>query len=407
MRIRGLTLGLALLSGLTACDSHRGAAMTVGWTFAGGNCTGAARRSRCASPSAANRCSRTPSTAGSGLGGLHRLLPRHVRRHDAGARCRPGALHLDPAPGSPALDGDVERHRRSPGDLPRTTPCTTSAGPWSAATGDPDEIPRCGAGQRMDQVAIFIDGRTRAATAAHGLNGKPGHHALRRRPDAHGAARRYNSQESVTVVRAERRASRSLRDDSRAGARRFRCTGTWAGSRCAWAAVREPERLQLGHPPDVLPGRHRGPGAGVPVGARAPRPSRSSRPATRAWSWTTSTRASSTPVHRCLRSGGDARALRNDGGRPGHLPRGPEPREPADRHRPAGCARPGRTARLALPGLHPALPHLGRGTLRGRPRPHAAHGIRGPSASSTRGWGTSPSSARSGRAFPRAHGVPR
>src|SRR5262245_66656659 len=42
MRIRGLTLGLTLLSGLAACDSHRGGAMTVAWTFAGGNCTGAA-----------------------------------------------------------------------------------------------------------------------------------------------------------------------------------------------------------------------------------------------------------------------------------------------------------------------------------------------------------------------------
>ena len=106
MRIRGLTLWLALLSGLTACDSHPGGALTVAWTFGGGSCSGAAvDQVRIAI--AGEPLQQDTFDCRSGLVTLHRLLPGHLQRHRAGAGLTPRRSTWTGSTTSVRLDGDV------------------------------------------------------------------------------------------------------------------------------------------------------------------------------------------------------------------------------------------------------------------------------------------------------------
>lgn len=196
MRIRGLTLALTLLSGLTACDSHSGGAMTVGWTFAGGNCTGAAVEQ------------------------VRIVVAGEPLQQDT-FECRSGLVTFtDFFPGtynvtvqgldaSQAVTWTGTRSVRLDGDVSVTVelqPVSANNAvyyfSWTldAATGDSDQIPRCGTGQRLDQVAIFIDGENQGSYGCDlGLNGNlvitpyvtAGQHTVQ--------LLAYNSQENVTA----------------------------------------------------------------------------------------------------------------------------------------------------------------------------------------------------------------
>jgi hypothetical protein len=153
MRIRGLTLGLALLSGLAACDSHRGGALTVGWTFAGGNCTGAAvEQVRIAI--AGEPLQQDTFDCRSGLVTFTDFFPGTYN------------VTLQGLDAAQAVTWTGNRSVRLDGDASVTVdlqPVSQNNAvyyfSWAldTATGDTNQIPRCGAGQRLDKVAIFID----------------------------------------------------------------------------------------------------------------------------------------------------------------------------------------------------------------------------------------------------------
>jgi hypothetical protein len=195
MRIRGLTLGLVLLSGLTACDSHRGGALTVGWTFAGGNCTGAAvEQVRIAI--AGEPLQQDTFDCRSGLVAFTDFFPGTYNITIQGLDASQAVTWTGTK--SARLDGDasvtIDLQPVSPNNAVYYFTWTVDA-----ATGDPDQIPRCGAGQRMDQVAIFIDGANQGSYGCDLGNGNPvitpyvtaGQHTVQ--------LVAYNSQESVTA----------------------------------------------------------------------------------------------------------------------------------------------------------------------------------------------------------------
>jgi len=155
MRIRGLTLGLALLSGLTACDSHHGGALTVGWTFAGGTCSGAAvEQVRVAI--AGEPLQQDTFDCRSGLVTFTDFFPGTYNVTVQGLDASQAVTWTGAK--SVRLDTDtsvtIDLQPVSENNAVYYFSCTLDA-----ATGDPDQIPRCAVGQRLDQVAIFIDGQ--------------------------------------------------------------------------------------------------------------------------------------------------------------------------------------------------------------------------------------------------------
>ena len=197
MRIRGLTLGLALLGGLSACVSHPGGAMTVGWTFAGGRCTGAAvEQVRIAI--AGEPLQQDTFDCRSGLVTFTDFYPGTYNLTIQGLDYNQAVTWSGTE--SVRLDRDVSVTI----DLqPVSQQNAVYYFSWTldAATGDPDQIPRCGPGQRMDKVAIFIDDLTQSLGSydcAEGLDGNlvvtpyvaPGQHEV--------VLLAYDSQESVT-----------------------------------------------------------------------------------------------------------------------------------------------------------------------------------------------------------------
>ncbi|HZJ54650.1 MAG TPA: hypothetical protein VFD38_10970 [Myxococcaceae bacterium] len=153
MRIRGLTLGLALLSGLSACVSHPGGAMTVGWTFAGGSCSGAAvEQVRIAI--AGEPLQQDTFDCRSGIVTFTDFYPGTYNVTVQGLDSAQAVTWTGTQ--SVRLDRDVSVTV----DLqPVSQQNAVYYFSWTfdSATGDPDQIPRCGPGQRLDKVAIFID----------------------------------------------------------------------------------------------------------------------------------------------------------------------------------------------------------------------------------------------------------
>ena len=196
MRIRGLTLGLTLLTGLAACDSHRGGGMTVGWTFAGGNCMGAAvEQVRIAI--AGEPLQQDTFDCRSGLVTFSDFFPGTYNVTVQGIDASQAVTWTGAK--SVRLDGDVSVTV----DLqPVSQNNAVYYLSWTVdpASGDPDQIPGCGVGQRMDKVAIFIDDQNEGSyDCDQGTNGNlvitpylpPGLHTV--------ALVSYDSQENVTA----------------------------------------------------------------------------------------------------------------------------------------------------------------------------------------------------------------
>ena len=170
MRIRGLTLGLTLLSGLAACDSHRGGGLTVGWTFAGGNCMGAAvEQVRIAI--AGEPLQQDTFDCQSGLVTFSDFFPGTYNVTVQGLDASQAVTWTGTR--SVRLDGDVSVTV----DLqPVSQDNAVYYFSWTLdpATGDPGQVPLCGPGQTLDKVAIFIDDLTQSLGSydcAQGTNG--------------------------------------------------------------------------------------------------------------------------------------------------------------------------------------------------------------------------------------------
>ncbi len=151
MRIRGLTLWLALLGGLTACDSGgRVGAITVSWTFAGGSCSGAAvEQVRIAI--AGEPLDQDIFDCRSGLATFSNFYPGTYNVTVQGLDASQAVTWTGSK--SMRVDGDVSVQV----DLqPVSGQNAVAYLSWSfdPSTGP---APQCGPGQRMDYVGIFID----------------------------------------------------------------------------------------------------------------------------------------------------------------------------------------------------------------------------------------------------------
>jgi len=157
MRIRGLTLSLSVLGALlSSCTSTYG--LTVSWTFAGGG-----------------------SCDGTGIDQVRITIPGEALQQSV-FDCRLGQVLLtDFYPGSytvtvDALDptipnpptplwsgaGNIDLKTSARVDVvlqPQSTQNAVTYLSWTVdpATGDANQIPRCGPGQRLDTVAIYVD----------------------------------------------------------------------------------------------------------------------------------------------------------------------------------------------------------------------------------------------------------
>jgi hypothetical protein len=151
MRIRGLTLWLCLLSGLSACDSSRGGAMTVSWTFSGGSCSGAAvQQIRIAI--AGEPLSQDTFDCLSGVATFTDFYPGNYVVTVQGLDADQAVTWTGSK--SVRLDGDVSVTV----DLqPVSQQNAVAYLSWTfaPATG---QAPQCGTGQRLDSVAIYVDG---------------------------------------------------------------------------------------------------------------------------------------------------------------------------------------------------------------------------------------------------------
>lgn len=153
MRIRGLTLGLALLGAMTACDTSRIGAMTVAWSFGGGNCSGAAvEQVRIAI--AGERLSPDTFDCRSGLATFTDFYPGTY------------VVTVQGLDGTQAVTWSGSKSVRLDGDVsvmvdlqPLSSQNAVAYLSWTLdpATGDSNQIPRCGQGQRLDSVALFVD----------------------------------------------------------------------------------------------------------------------------------------------------------------------------------------------------------------------------------------------------------
>jgi len=150
MRIRGLTLWLCLLSGLSACDSSRGGSMTVSWTFGGGSCSGAAvQQIRIAI--AGEPLSQDTFDCLSGLATFNDFYPGNYVVTVQGLDADQAVTWQGTK--SVRLDGDTSVMV----DLqPVSQDNAVAYLSWTfaPATG---QAPQCGAGQRLDSVAIYVD----------------------------------------------------------------------------------------------------------------------------------------------------------------------------------------------------------------------------------------------------------
>ena len=166
MRIRGLTL--ALLAGLVACSSHQGGAMTVGWTFAGGTCSGGAvEQVRIAI--AGEPLQQDTFDCRSGLVTFNDFYPGTYNVTVQGLDYNQAVTWTGTK--SVRLDGDVSVTV----DLqPVSQQNAVYYFSWTldAATGDANQIPGCGTGKRLDKVAIFVDLQDQGSyDCDQGLNG--------------------------------------------------------------------------------------------------------------------------------------------------------------------------------------------------------------------------------------------
>ena len=159
MRIRGLTLGLLLLgTGLMSC-SPRTHALTVSWTFAGtGSCAGAGiQQVRITIPGESLQQSIFDCSVGQVL--FSDFYPGTYQ-------VTVDALDVTiPNPPTPVWSGSSSVDLRDDAEArvvlqPLSGANAVNLLSWSfdPATGDPGRIPQCGAGQRLDSVAIYVDG---------------------------------------------------------------------------------------------------------------------------------------------------------------------------------------------------------------------------------------------------------
>lgn len=153
MRIRGLTIPLLLLAGVTGCSS-RISNITVGWNFGGGSCDGA------------------------GVSQVQIAISGEVLPQDT-FDCRSGLVTFTEfydgtyAVTVQGLDstGAVTWRGSAQATVRGDTSVSVTLSPVSGqnavnyfswtfdpATGDPNRIPGCGTGQRLDSVALYVDG---------------------------------------------------------------------------------------------------------------------------------------------------------------------------------------------------------------------------------------------------------
>jgi hypothetical protein len=195
MRIRGLTLWLTLLGGLAACDNSRSGSITVGWTFGGGSCSGAAVE-QVQIAIAGEQVSPNTFDCRSGLVTFQDFFPGNYVVTIQGLDSTQAVTWTGSK--SFRVDGDVNVTV----DLqPVSQENAVSYFSWTfdPATGDPGQIPLCGQGQRLDRVGILIDGTDNGSFGCEqGLNGNvvitpyvtPGKHSI--------DLVAYSSQEGVT-----------------------------------------------------------------------------------------------------------------------------------------------------------------------------------------------------------------
>ena len=158
MRTRALTLCLSTLGLVLASCSPSTYGLTVSWTFAsGGSCDGAGieqvRITIPGEPLAQNifDCRVGQVQFNDFYSGSYQVT---VEALDATVPTPPTALWSGTANvnlTTSAVAGVVLQ------PLSATNAVTYLSWTLDPATGDPNQIPRCGAGQRLDQVAIFVD----------------------------------------------------------------------------------------------------------------------------------------------------------------------------------------------------------------------------------------------------------
>jgi len=153
MRIRGLTLWLCLLSGLSACNSSRGGAMTVSWSFGGGSCSGAAvQQVRIAI--SGEPLSQDTFDCLSGLATFTDFYPGTyvvtVQGLDADQAVTWSGTKSVQLNGDASVMVDLQ-------PLSQENAVAYLSWTFAPATG---QAPQCGAGQRLDSVAIYVDNAT-------------------------------------------------------------------------------------------------------------------------------------------------------------------------------------------------------------------------------------------------------
>jgi hypothetical protein len=162
MRIRGLTIPLFLLAGVTGCSS-RISNITVAWNFGGGSCSGA------------------------GVVQVQIAISGEVLPQDT-FDCRSGlvtftefydgtyAVTVQGLDSTGAVTWTGSAQATVKGDTSVSVTLSPVSGQnainyfsWTfqLATGDPGQIPGCGTGQRLDSVALYVDGDFNNGYAYH------------------------------------------------------------------------------------------------------------------------------------------------------------------------------------------------------------------------------------------------
>jgi len=195
MRIRGLTLCLSLIGGLAACDNSRSGSITVGWTFGGGSCAGAAVE-QVQIAIAGEQLSPNTFDCRSGLATFQDFFPGNYVVTIQGLDSTQAVIWTGSK--SFRVDGDVSVTV----DLqPVSQQNAVAYFSWifDQSMGDPGRIPQCGQGERLDRVGILIDGEDNGSYGCEqGINGNvvispyvtPGQHSIN--------LVAYSSQEGVT-----------------------------------------------------------------------------------------------------------------------------------------------------------------------------------------------------------------
>jgi len=161
MRIRGLTLSLSLLGmGLVSCGSSTHA-LTVSWSFANnGSCSGAGiSQVRITIPGESLQQSIFDCSLGQVL--FSDFFPGNYQ-------VTVDALDATiPNPPTPVWSGSTSVNLRDDAQarvvlqpLSQQNAVVYLSWSFDPATGDQGQIPQCGAGQRLDSVAIFVDNVT-------------------------------------------------------------------------------------------------------------------------------------------------------------------------------------------------------------------------------------------------------